>query len=98
MHDVVIKNGLVIDGTGRAGVHQDVAIDDGTITAVGNVGKGRREMDAEGKVVTPGFVDIHTHYDAQVTWDDTLTPSSWHGCTTVAVSYTHLTLPTIYSV
>lgn len=85
MHDVVIKNGLVIDGTGKAGVHHDIAMDGGTITAVGNVGAGRREINAEGKVVTPGFVDIHTHYDAQVTWDDTLTPSSWHGCTTVVM-------------
>ena len=65
---------------------QDVAIDGATITAVGTVsGRGRREIDARGQLVTPGFVDIHTHYDAQVTWDPLLTPSSWHGCTTVVM-------------
>ena len=71
MHDIVIKNGLVIDGTGGEAKYIDVAIDDGKITALGKVGRGYREVDAQGKVVTPGFVDIHTHYDAQVTWDDT---------------------------
>ena len=61
----------------------DVAVKDGTITEVGRVdGRGRREIDADGLLVTPGFVDIHTHYDGQATWDDRLIPSSWHGVTT----------------
>jgi len=85
MHDVVIRGGTVIDGTGAEARTADVAIDGETITEVGKVGPGRRELAADGLLVTPGFVDIHTHYDAQVTWDPYLSPSSWHGCTTVVM-------------
>ncbi|HIM02256.1 MAG TPA: D-aminoacylase [Myxococcales bacterium] len=86
MHDLVIKNGTVVDGTGREKFSADISIDDGTITEVGaEVGAGRREIDAEGRLVTPGWVDIHTHYDGQVTWDPHLTPSGWNGVTSVVM-------------
>ncbi len=86
MHDVVIRNGTVIDGRGGRPVMADVAVDDGRITAVGTVDDpGREELDATGLAVTPGFVDVHTHYDGQVTWDPLLTPSIWHGVTTVVM-------------
>jgi N-acyl-D-amino-acid deacylase len=86
MHDVVIRNGRIIDGTGRPAFSGDVAIDGGIIAAVGaKAGAGRREIDAAGLLVTPGWVDIHTHYDGQVTWDPYLTPSSWHGVTTLVM-------------
>ena len=86
MHDLVIRNGLLVDGTGAPAREGDVAIDGERITAVGDgIEAGRREIDARGKVVTPGWVDIHTHYDGQVTWDPYLTPSSWHGVTTVVM-------------
>jgi len=82
-HDIVIRSGTLIDGTGAPGVRADVAIDGDTITTVGHVpGEGRDEIDASGHVVTPGFVDIHTHLDAQIGWDPLLTPLSWHGVTT----------------
>ncbi|MSO18728.1 MAG: D-aminoacylase, partial [Acidimicrobiia bacterium] len=84
MHDLVIRSGLVVDGTGDAPRAADVAIDNGRITKVGVVEvAGDREIDATDLIVTPGFVDIHTHYDGQVTWDPLLTPSIWHGVTTV---------------
>ncbi len=84
MHDLVIRGGTVIDGTGGAPRVADVAVDGDKIVAVGaGIGKGRREIDARNLLVTPGFVDIHTHYDGQATWDPYLTPSSWHGVTTV---------------
>jgi len=83
MHDLVIRGGRVVDGTGAPARVADVAIDGGVIAAVGVVeAKGRREIDATGLLVTPGFVDIHTHYDGQVTWDPLLSPSCWHGVTT----------------
>ncbi|MBV9412378.1 MAG: amidohydrolase family protein [Acidimicrobiia bacterium] len=86
MHDTVIRGGTVVDGTGAPARTADVAVDDGVIVAVGEVDEGgRRELDAEGLLVTPGWVDIHTHYDGQVTWDPDLTPSSWHGVTTVVM-------------
>ena len=86
MHDLVIRNGTVVDGTGSASFEADVAIAGGVITAVEpGAGRGRREIDAEGRMVTPGWVDVHTHYDAQVTWDPELTPSGWHGVTTVVM-------------
>ncbi len=86
MHDLVIRGGTLVDGSGAPARDADVAVDGGTITAVGRgVGAGRREIDARGKLVTPGFVDVHTHYDAQATWDAELTPSIWHGVTTVVM-------------
>jgi N-acyl-D-amino-acid deacylase len=86
VHDLVIRNGTVVDGRGGTPVVADVAVDDGRITAVGTVDDpGREELDATGLVVTPGFVDVHTHYDGQVTWDPMLTPSLWHGVTTVVM-------------
>jgi len=82
-HDLIIRNGLVVDGTGAAGFSGDIAIDGDIITAVGKVrGQGRQEIDAEGHAVTPGFIDLHTHLDAQAGWDPLLTPVSWHGVTT----------------
>ena len=86
MHDLVIRGGRVVDGTGAPARIADVAIDGGIITQVGEVsGTGRREIDAQGLLVTPGFVDIHTHYDGQVTWDRLLSPSCWHGVTTAVM-------------
>ena len=80
----MIRNGLVVDGSGRPATHADIAVGDGQIVDVArHLGSGHREIDADGRLVTPGFVDIHTHYDAQVTWDPWMTPSSWHGVTTV---------------
>ncbi len=85
-HDVVIRNGTVVDGTGTARRVADVAVDDGIVTEVGSIdGSGRRELDADGLVVAPGWVDIHTHYDGQASWDPTLSPSPWHGVTTVVM-------------
>jgi N-acyl-D-amino-acid deacylase len=81
--DVVIRGGTVVDGTGAAGRVADVAITDGVISEIGTGLTGRRELDASGQMVTPGFVDIHTHYDAQVFWDPALSPSCWHGVTSV---------------
>ena len=88
MHDLVIRNGLLVDGSGAPARHADVVVDDGLITAVEPAGTGTsayQSVDADGLLVTPGFVDIHTHYDAQASWDPYLTPSSWHGVTTVVM-------------
>lgn len=86
MYDMVIRNGSVIDGTGAAARDVDVAITGGIIAAVGaDLGEGRQEIDAAGMLVTPGWVDIHTHYDGQVSWDPLLSPSSWNGVTTVVM-------------
>ena len=86
MADLVIRNGTIIDGTGAPAVRGDVEVTDGTITAVGEVpSTGTREIDAEGAFVTPGFIDIHTHFDGQVTWDPVVAPSSLHGVTTIAM-------------
>jgi N-acyl-D-aspartate/D-glutamate deacylase len=83
-HDLVIRGGTVIDGTGARRRTADVAVSGGRITEVGRVdGCGSREIDADGAVVAPGFVDIHTHYDGQATWDSRLQPSAWHGVTSV---------------
>ena len=85
-HDMVIRSGSVIDGTGQEAFTADVAIKDGLIVEVGKVsGVGRREVDADGALVTPGFVDIHTHYDGQATWSNRMSPSSHHGVTTVVM-------------
>ena len=84
MHDIVIRNGTIVDGTGSPGYIGDVAIDGDKIASVGGqAGPGKREIDAKGLLVTPGWVDAHTHYDGQATWDSELAPSSWHGVTTI---------------
>ena len=91
MHDLVIRGGLVVDGTGAPGRIADVVVNDGIVTAVVDADSGEesgdatRVVDATGKLVTPGWVDIHTHYDGQASWDPFLTPSSWHGVTTVVM-------------
>lgn len=86
MHDLVIRAGTVVDGLGNRARTADVAVTGGVITEVGKVeGAATQEIDADGAVVTPGFVDIHTHYDGQITWDPLLTPSCWHGVTTIVM-------------
>jgi N-acyl-D-aspartate/D-glutamate deacylase len=87
MHELIIRGGTVVDGTGAPARVADVAVDDGRITAVGDLAgaEAERELDATGLLVTPGWVDIHTHYDGQATWDDLLAPSSWHGVTTLVM-------------
>lgn len=86
MYALVIRNGTLVDGTGAAARQADVAVEGRRIVAVGaNLGPGREEIDADGCIVTPGWVDVHTHYDAQATWDPWLTPSGWHGVTTVVM-------------
>src|SRR6478736_3202800 len=84
-HDLVIRGGTVVDGTGRAGFTADVAIDGERIVEVGVTGPAKRTLDADGAVVTPGFVDIHTHLDAQLAWDPDATSSCWHGVTSVVL-------------
>ena len=84
MHDLVIRGGTVVDGTGGAPRVADIAVNGDFISELGgDIGRGRREIKASGLLVAPGFVDIHTHYDGQATWDPYLTPSTWHGVTTV---------------
>jgi len=84
MHDIVIRGGTIVDGTGKPAYTGDVAIAGERIAAVGGKqGPGRREIDADGLLVTPGWVDVHTHYDGQAMWDPLLAPSCWHGVTTV---------------
>ena len=86
IHDLVIRNGNIVDGSGKKPFLGDIAIDEGKITKVGEViNSGKKEIDACGNLVSPGWVDIHTHYDGQVCWDPYLTPSSWHGVTTVVM-------------
>ncbi len=84
--DLVVRNGTVLDGTGAEGVAADIGVKDGRIAAVASgLGRGAEEIDAQGKHVTPGFVDIHTHYDGQAVWDSHLAPSAWHGVTTAVM-------------
>ncbi len=84
--DLVVRGGRVMDGTGGSSINADIAIKDGLIAEVGNIkGSASRELDADGALVTPGFVDIHTHYDGQATWSNRLNPSSHHGVTTVVM-------------
>jgi N-acyl-D-aspartate/D-glutamate deacylase len=86
MHELVIRGAVVVDGTGGPARAADVAVDEGVITAVGDVdGRGRRELAGDDLTLLPGWVDIHTHYDGQATWDPDMTPSSWHGVTTVVM-------------
>ncbi len=86
MHDLVIRGGTIVDGTGEDPFTGDVAVDGQVIVQVGGkAGAARQELDAAGLLVTPGFVDIHTHYDAQATWDPLLGSSCWHGVTTAVM-------------
>lgn len=86
MADLVIRNGTILDGTGAAAIEADLAIEGGRISAIGRIAeRGREEIEAGGRLVTPGFVDIHTHYDGQAVWDSHLAPSAWHGVTTAVM-------------
>jgi N-acyl-D-aspartate/D-glutamate deacylase len=86
VHDLVIRNGSIVDGTGRPAFAADVAVDGDRIVAVGAVREaGWRTLDAGGRLVTPGFIDAHTHLDAQLFWDPLASPCCWHGITTVVV-------------
>ena len=85
-HDILIRGGTVVDGTGSPGFQADIAINRGRISEIGKVsGSAKKVIDADGLTVTPGFIDNHTHYDAQICWDPLLTPSAWHGVTTAIV-------------
>ena len=84
--DLVLRGGTIVDGSGGPPRAGDVGVRDGAVVAVGTVdGRARRELDVSGSLVTPGFVDVHTHYDGQATWDSRLDPSSWNGVTTVVM-------------
>ncbi|MAW56209.1 MAG: amidohydrolase [Rhodospirillaceae bacterium] len=86
MHDLVIRNANIVDGTGADAYSGDIAIDGGTIAqAGGTAGAGKREIAANGAMASPGWVDVHTHYDGQVTWDPVVSPSSWHGVTSIVM-------------
>ena len=86
MRDLIIRGGEVIDGTGAEARTADIAVEDGRIVAIGRIsGAARRVVNADGLLVTPGWVDVHTHYDGQATWDPDLAPSCYHGVTTVVM-------------
>ncbi|MDA0822257.1 MAG: amidohydrolase family protein [Proteobacteria bacterium] len=86
MHDIVLRNAKIVDGSGAPVSFGDVAIEGEKIVAVGEkLGRGKREIDADGLMLSPGWVDVHTHYDGQATWDPYLTPSCWHGVTTAVM-------------
>ena len=86
MPDLVIRDARIIDGTGGESVRGDLAVTAGRIEAVGRVaGRGTHEIDAGGRALAPGFIDLHTHYDCQLFWDRHATPSPWHGVTTVVM-------------
>ena len=86
MYDLIIKNGTVYDGTGEKPYKSDIGVKDGKIEAIGEINEpSKKIIDAKDRIVTPGFVDIHTHYDGQVTWDPYLRPSTYHGVTTVVM-------------
>src|SRR5262245_59630585 len=94
MHDIVIRGGKIIDGTGAPAFMGDVAIDGERITQVGGkAGAAKRDIKADGMLVAPGWVDVHTHYDGQATWDSELAPSSWHGVTTILFGNCRLGVP-----
>lgn len=91
--DLVIRNGTVVDGSGRPRFKADIGITDGTISAIGKIAaRGDEEINADGAVVSPGFIDVHTHYDAQIFWDPMLSPSVFHGVTTVIAGHCGFTL------
>lgn len=93
-YDLIIRGGTIVDGTGADAFIGDVAVKDGLIAGVGTItGDATREIDATGQIVAPGFVDIHTHYDGQATWDQEMAPSSWHGVTTVVMGNAASALP-----
>ena len=87
MFDTLIRNGLLVDGSGADAVPGDIALKDGVIVAIGETlsGDAREVVDAKGCIVTPGWVDVHTHYDGQVTWDSDMDPSASHGVTTIVM-------------
>jgi len=88
MRDLLIRNARLVDGTGAAARPADVSVEDGIVVAIDDAGSGgtaHRSIDADGRMLTPGWVDVHTHYDAQASWDPYLTPSSWHGVTSVVM-------------
>ena len=86
MYDLIIKGGVIVDGSGGERFEADLAVRDGKVVEIGQLdGRSRREINAEGKLITPGFVDIHSHYDGQATWDPVLAPTSWHGVTTTVM-------------
>lgn len=86
MHDLIVQGGTIVDGTGQPSFTGDVAVTDGKISGVGSdLGRAKRTLKADGLIVAPGWVDVHTHYDGQVSWDPLLTPSLWHGVSTIVM-------------